>query len=136
MFDSQPFGVSPWIAFGIFHIVMAFALWKMAERTKEEPKWFAVMPVLNMVMFLRIAKKPMWWLILFPIPIANIFALVLASMALCERFRVEKWWGLVSIISPFNLILYIYLAYGTDGDPMAAKPAAAAPTLPPAPPHA
>jgi hypothetical protein len=117
MFDSQPFGISPWVAFSLFHVVMAFVLWKMAERTKEEPKWFAVLPLLNMILLLKIAKKPMWWLILFFLPIVNIVALIMATMALCERFGVEKWWGLVAILSPFNLILYVYLAYGTEDKP-------------------
>lgn len=114
MIATQPFGFSPWVVFSLFHIVMAFALWKMAERTKEEPKWFAVLPLLNVMLLLKIARKPMWWLILFFLPIVNIVALIMATMALCERFGVEKWWGLVAILSPFNLILYVYLAYGTE----------------------
>ncbi len=101
----------------IFHVVMAAALWKMAERTREEPRWFALVPFLNIALFLKIAKKPLWWLILFLIPLVNIITIVAATMALCVRFRVNKWWGLVSLISPFNLVLYLYLAYGTDEMP-------------------
>jgi len=114
----------------VFHVVMAAALWKMAERVKEEPQWFALVPFLNIVLFLKIAKKPLWWLLLFLIPLVNIITIVVATMALCERFKVNKWWGLVSLISPANLVLYLYLAYGTEKAPPAT------PQAPPAAPQA
>ncbi len=123
MLDTQPFGISPWIAFSFFHVVMAFSLWKMADRVKEEPRWFAVLPLLNIILLLKIAKKPLWWLILFFFPIVNIVALIMTTMALCQRFGIEKWWGLVAILSPFNLILYAYLAYGTKDEPQPKNPA-------------
>lgn len=107
--------------FLIVHLVLAAALWKMAVRTQEEPKWFALVPVLNLVLFLKLAKRPLWWLLLFLIPLVNIVTMVVAAMSLCERFKVNKWWGLVSIVSPFNLFLYLYLAYGTE-DAAAPKP--------------
>lgn len=120
---------SPWLVFLFFHLVMAIALWKMAEKTKEEPKWFAFVPVLNVALFLKLAKRPMWWLILFLVPIVNIVVLIVATMAICERFGLNKWWGLLAVISPLNLVLYLYLAFGKT-------PMAAAPKQPPAAPQA
>ncbi|HJV32700.1 MAG TPA: DUF5684 domain-containing protein [Patescibacteria group bacterium] len=117
------------LGFLVFHVVMAASLWKMAARTKEEPQWFALVPLLNIALFLKIAKKPLWWLLLFIIPIVNVVTLIVATMALCVRFGVNKWWGLLSIFSPLNLVLYLYLAYGTEKTP-------AAPTPPPAAPQA
>lgn len=120
---------TPWLLFCFFHLVMAVALWKMAERTKEEPQWFAIVPVLNVVLLLKIARKPMWWLILFLLPIVNIIVLVITTMAICERFGLDKWWGLVAVLSPFNLVLYLYMAFGNVK--MAAAPPS--PSLPPPP---
>jgi hypothetical protein len=105
--------MSPWLVFCFFHLIMAVALWKMAERTKEEPQWFAIVPILNVVLLLKIARKPMWWLILFLLPVVNIIVLIVTTMAICERFGLNKWWGLVSVLSPFNLALYLYMAFGT-----------------------
>lgn len=117
---------SPWLVFLFFHLVMAVALWKMAERAKEEPKWFAIVPILNVVLFLKLARRPMWWLILFLLPLVNIVTLIVATMSICERFGLNKWWGLAAIVSPFNLVLYLYLAFGTEKTP----------TMPPNPPTA
>jgi len=111
------------LSFLVFHLIMAVALWKMADRTKTEPKWFALVPLLNIALFLKIAGKPLWWLILFFIPIVNIVTFVVAAMALCTRFGLNKWWGLASLVSPFNLILFLYLAYGTEKAPPPAPPA-------------
>lgn len=109
----------------VFHVVLAVALWKMATRTKDEPRWFALVPFLNIALFLKVAKKPLWWLLLFLVPLVNIVTLVVATMALCERFGVNKWWGLASLVSPINLALYLYLAYGTEKKPTTpATPAA------------
>jgi len=127
--------VSPWLMFLFFHLVMALALWKMAERAKEEPKWFAVVPVLNVVLFLKLAKKPMWWLVLFLLPLVNIVVLIVATMAICERFGLNKWWGLLAVISPFNLVLYLYMAFANRPMPSGA-PAAQTPPAPPQPPAA
>lgn len=111
---NSPFSTATmWTLFSLFHVFMAVALWKMASRTKEEPAWFALIPVLNILLFLKLARKPLWWIALFFLPIINVLALIAAAMSLCQRFGVDKWWGLVSIVSPFNLILYLYLAFGT-----------------------
>lgn len=132
-FSHYDQGASPVLIGLLVYVVTAIALWKMAERTKEEPKWFAIVPILNIVLLLKLARKPMWWLILFLIPIVNIVVLIAATMALCERFGLNKWWGLVAVLSPFNLVLYLYLAFGTKTTPAPAAPAA---PQPPAAPHA
>ncbi len=111
MIDYHLFGTTLWLSFGFFHLVMAVALWKMAQRVQEEPAWFAIVPVLNILLFLKLSRKPMWWLLLFFVPIVNIIALIAATMSLCERFDVEKWWGLAAIVSPLNLLLYLYLGF-------------------------
>lgn len=131
----EPFFDTPGalLVFLAVHATLAAAFWKMASRVHEEPKWFALVPVLNLILFLKLAKRPLWWMLLFLIPLVNVVTVVVAAMSLCTRFGVNKWWGLVSIVSPFNLVLYLYLAYGTEA---AAKETAAAPPAPPAAPQA
>ncbi len=103
-------GFPPWTVFIFFHLVMAYALWKMAERLGEESKWYAFVPVLNVVLLLKLAKRPIWWLVLFLLPIANIVVLIVVTMDVCARFGLNKWWGLLAVLSPFNLVLYLYMA--------------------------
>ena len=116
----------------ISHFLLALPLWKMATRTKDEPKWFAWVPILNALLILKVAKKPYWWLILLFVPFVNFIILVVIFMALCERFGVNKWWGLLGFFSPANLVLLYYLAYATDSV-ATATPAPAMPDAQPAP---
>jgi len=118
------------LLFLVLHFTMAVAFWKMAARTKEEPKWFALVPILNLVLFLKLARRPLWWLLLFLVPIVNLVTVVVATMSLCERFGVNKWWGLVALLSPLNIVLFLYLAYGTDK----AEPPKSPPPVPQIPP--
>lgn len=107
----------------VSHILLAIPLWKMAERTKDEPRWFAWVPFLNGVLAIKIARKPLWWILLFFIPLVNFIMMIVLMMALCERFRMNKWWGLLGIITPANIVLLYYLAYATEqiADPGTSK---------------
>ena len=48
------------------YVYMSLALQTIADKTKTENSWLAWIPIANLVLMLNIAKKPMWWLILFP----------------------------------------------------------------------
>lgn len=104
---------SLWTAFLLFHLILAGALWKMALRAKEETPWFAVVPILNLILMLKVARRPVWWVILFFVPLVNVVVAVIVTMALCVRFGVNKWAGLLALVSPLNLALFYYLAFGT-----------------------
>lgn len=118
----------------VSHILVAIPLWKLAKKTKEEPAWFAWVPILNAVLALKIARKPYWWLLLFLIPIVNLFMAILLMMALCERVAVNKWWGLLGFISPANLILLYVLAFVDHGTPPAPEKGTDVPDAKPASP--
>lgn len=110
------------LGFLAFHVVMAFVLTRLASRFGVRPSWFALVPFLNIVLFLRVAGRPDWWVVLFLVPGVNLVTLVVATMSLCSRHKISAWWGLLAPFSPLNLALYLYLAYGTDAPP---APAAA-----------
>jgi len=126
-FFSQQFGEYSSMGLAVLSLILlGFPLWKMSERTKDEPRWFAWVPFLNGLLMLKIARKPMWWILLFLVPLVNFVMLILLSMALCERFRVNKWWGLLGFITPANIVLLYYLAYATENiSTSEAKPAMA-----------
>ena len=59
-------------------VVVILGWWKMFEKAGE-PGWAAIIPIFNIIVFLKIAGRPIWWVVLFFIPIANIIvAIVLA----------------------------------------------------------
>jgi hypothetical protein len=81
----------------------------------------ALIPIVNIFFILQLAKKPLWWFILFIIPIVNLVITVLVWMAICERLGKPGWWGVLMLIPFVNFILLLMLAFGkAQGTPAAA----------------
>jgi hypothetical protein len=96
----------------IVYIVLAFPLYAMGQKTNQEYPWFAFVPILNIVLMVQIAKKELWWIILFFIPCLNIIALVVVWMAIAEEMGKPSWLGILMLIPGVNLIIPYYLAFG------------------------
>src|SRR5215468_6495622 len=99
---------------GIFlglYVFMALALQPIANKTKTENSWLAWIPIVNIVLMLNIAKKPIWWIILFFIPLVNIVMAIIVWMAVAEARGKPSWWGVLMIIPVANLVVPGVLAW-------------------------
>ncbi len=90
---------------------MSLALQTIADKTKTENSWLAWIPIANLVLMLNIAKKPMWWFILFLVPIVNIVIAIMVWMAVAEARGKPSWWGILTIVPVANLIVPGVLAW-------------------------
>lgn len=73
-------------------LLMIAAMWKIFEKAGE-PGWAAIIPIYNFVILLKIAGKPVWWLVLFIIPIVNFVAAIMVSLALAQNFGKSAGFG-------------------------------------------
>ncbi|HRH96867.1 MAG TPA: DUF5684 domain-containing protein, partial [Prosthecobacter sp.] len=48
-------------------VVMIAAMWKVFTKAGE-PGWACLVPIYNIIVYLKISGKPVWWIILFIIP--------------------------------------------------------------------
>src|SRR5947208_8757422 len=96
------------------YVYMALDLQTIANKTKTENSWLAWIPIANLILMLNIAKKPMWWLILFLVPIVNIVIAIMVWMAVAEARGKPSWWGILTIVPVANLIVPGVLAWSTD----------------------
>ena len=94
-----------------FYVYMALALSTIAKKTNTENPWWAWVPILNIILMLNIAKKPIWWIILFFIPLVGIVIGVIVWMAVAEARGKPNWWGILIIVPVANLIVPGYLAW-------------------------
>lgn len=94
-----------------FYIYFSLALMTIAKKTGTENGWFAWIPILNVILMLSIAKKPIWWIILFLIPLANIVVAILVWMGVAEARNKPNWWGILMIVPIVNIIVPGYLAW-------------------------
>ena len=107
-------GVFMLVMFGIaaaFYVYFALALQAIAKKTNTENAWWAWVPILNIVLMLNIAKKPVWWIILFFIPLVSIVFAIIVFMAIAEAVGKPSWWGILLIVPVIGLIVPCYLAW-------------------------
>jgi hypothetical protein len=100
------------IVFGLAcYIYMSLALQTIATKTGAENAWLAWIPIANLILMLNVAKKPLWWILLFFIPIVNIVMAILVWMAVAEARGKPNWWGILMIVPVVNLFVPGYLAW-------------------------
>lgn len=107
----------------VIYVAMAISLMKIANRTNTENAWFAWIPILNLILMLQIAKRPMWWLVFFLVPILNIAGIVMQFIIwidIAKRLGKSAVFGVLAALIP--IIFMPYLAFsGSDNAP--AQPA-------------
>ena len=92
-----------------FGLLLVASLWKVFSKAGE-PGWACLVPIYNMIVWLKIAGKPAWWFILALIPLVNFIVAIIASISLAERFGKGTGYGLgLAFLSP---IFYPMLAFG------------------------
>jgi len=98
-----------WLAIYVYY---ALAFMTIASRTGTENAWMAWVPILNLWLMVQIGEKEAWWIILFFIPVLNLVAAIVVTMAIAERVDKPSWWGILIIVPVVNLIVPGYLAWG------------------------
>jgi len=94
-----------------FYVYMALALQTIADKAKTENSWLAWIPIANIVLMLNVARKPIWWIVLFFIPVVNIIFIIIVWMAMAEARGKPSWWGILMIVPVANLITPGVLAW-------------------------
>jgi hypothetical protein len=93
------------------YVYIALALQTIATKTSTANGWLAWIPIANIFLMLSVAKKPMWWFLLFLIPLVNIVIAVMVWMAVAEARHKPNWWGILTIVPFVNIVVPGYLAW-------------------------
>ncbi|PTL83875.1 DUF5684 domain-containing protein [Vitiosangium sp. GDMCC 1.1324] len=100
------FGMLVGLAFGVLFVI---AMWKIFTKAGE-PGWAAIVPIYNAVVMLKIAGKPVWWLVLFFIPLVNFVAIILTYVGFAKAFG--KGPGFAAGLIFLSPIFFLILAFG------------------------
>jgi hypothetical protein len=90
-------------------ILMIAAMWNVFEKAKK-PGWAAIVPFYNTYVMLKIVGRPGWWLLLYFIPIVNIFIAVIVTFELAKVFGKGVGYTLLLLFLP--VIGWPMLAWG------------------------
>ena len=111
-----------WIAISI--LVLA-AFWKIFTKAGK-PGWAAIIPIYNLIVYLRIVNRPLWWVILLFIPLVNVVIWIVLTNDLAKAFGKGVGWTIGMLFLGF--IFYPILGFGADpylGRQAPARPATA-----------
>jgi hypothetical protein len=95
----------------ICYVYMALAVQTIANKTNTQNAWMAWIPIVNIILLLNIAKKPVWWFLLFLIPLVNIVIAILVWMGVAEARNKPNWWGILLIVPVVGIVVPGYLAW-------------------------
>lgn len=101
-------------------IVIIAGIWKTFTKAGQ-PGWACIIPIYNVIVLLQVAGKPVWWIILFLIPLVNIIVAILVYMDIAKNFGKGAGFGLGLVFLPF--ICFPILGFG-DAKYTAPAPAA------------
>lgn len=65
--------------------LILYGFWRVFTKAGQ-PGWFAIIPIFNLFILLKIVGRPWWWLILFIIPLVNIIVAAVVSMDVAKSF--------------------------------------------------
>lgn len=77
------------MAVSIFSIV---CLWKVFNKAGK-PGWASLIPIYNIIVMIEIAGLPMWYIALFFIPFANIYAIFKIYIEIAHKFGKSTGFG-------------------------------------------
>ncbi|PWN69226.1 hypothetical protein C1631_014285 [Chryseobacterium phosphatilyticum] len=96
------FGIGTMIMSLLIYIFYGYCMYKIFQKAGRQDAWAAFVPIYSAIVLLEIIKKPIWWIILFFIPLVNIYAIWVANDRLAKGFAKE---------TPLYTILLFFLGF-------------------------
>jgi hypothetical protein len=87
--------------------------------------WTGLVPVLNLLLILKIAGRPMWWVVLLLVPVVNIAVWAVLCLDVAESFGHGLGFAIGLVFLPFVFGLVLWLGPSGYAGPaaLAAHPA-------------
>ena len=98
------------LAFAWLVLVLA-AGWRMYVKASQ-PGWVAIIPFLNVFGLLKIVHRPLWWFVLFLVPLVNVVVAVVVLVDLARAFG--RGWGTALLLVFLTPIGFLVLGFGDD----------------------
>lgn len=94
-----------------FSVLMIISLWKIFKKAGKNG-WEAIIPIYNFVVLLQIVELPIWYIVLFIVPFANIYAMFKIYIELAHKFGKSTGFGVLTAF--FSFICLPILAFGKN----------------------
>lgn len=92
-------------------ILMLISQWKIYKKAGKKG-WECLIPIYNIIVLLEIVELPLWYIALFFVPFANIYASFKIFIELAHKFGKSTGFGVLTVF--FRVICLPILAFGKD----------------------
>ncbi len=93
-------------------VVICVGMYKTFAKMGYDDAWWALIPFLNLVFFVKVINKPIWWVILFFIPFVNLYVAWLVADRVARAYG--KGIGYAVGLLFLGFIFYPILGFGAD----------------------
>ncbi len=107
--EQAQFGAGFFVFFLVAALLYILVGWKIFSKAGK-PGWAVIVPIYNIVVYLRIIGRPVWWIILFFIPFVNFVVMIIMAVDLAKSFGKGTGFAIGLILLP--IIFYPVLAFG------------------------
>jgi len=122
------FGGLFWLFAAALYLYFSFAMYKIAKKCNyHSDAWWGFVPILNTLMIIKCAGRPMYWFVFFLIPIVNIVVSVILWMDVAKNVGKDAIWGVLTIVPFVNFVSLGVLAF-SDSPTASSSPPPKEPT--------
>ena len=90
-------------------IVTMGGYWRLFTKAGK-PGWAVLVPIYNVIIWQKISGKPLWWLLLYAVPVVNLVVGVLAVFGIASNFGKGKAFAVGLLLAPY--VFVPVLAFG------------------------
>ena len=91
-------------------VVMIAAEWKIFTKAGK-PGWACLVPIYNMIVLLEVVGRPIWWILLFFVPVVSFVVAIMIMLDLAKVFGKSSGFAIGLIFLPF--IFMLILGFGS-----------------------
>lgn len=114
-----------WLSgFVVMLFLVIIPMWKLFVKANK-PGWASIIPIYNTIVMIQIAGRPVWWIILFFIPIVNFVILIIITENFVRAFGKNAGFVVGVIFLPMIFIPLLgysdvkYMGVNTSAAPVA-----------------
>jgi len=98
-------------------ILCIASMWTLFQKAGK-PGWACIVPIYSNIVMLEIIGKPIWWILMYFIPLVNIYFLIKTIVLFVKAYGKSTGYAIGCIFLPF--VFYPMLAFSADTQYMGA----------------
>lgn len=116
-------GLFAWLFIFALYFYFAYSQFKIAQKCgQSDSAWWSFVPILNTVLLIKMANRPMWWFFALLVPLVNIVLFAMLWIDVAKSVGKAGFWGFCVLLPFINFVAIGIMAYGSDAAPSSFPP--------------